>query len=80
MKKPILQKTLILSGLTVLLASPFLVYFGTKFYVYDLHGCGKDKAVWSFCGINEVQAGVTIGFALLLIASAFFVIATLKKK
>lgn len=80
MKKPILQKILILSGLIVLLVSPVLIYFGTKFYVYDLHSCGKDKTVWSFCGINEIQAGVIIAFALLLIASAFFVIATLRKK
>lgn len=78
MKKPILQKVLILSGLIVLLASPFLVYFGVKFYVYDIRNCSN--VGWSFCGLAEMQTGVIIALALLLVASIFFVIATLKKK
>lgn len=77
MKKSLLQKVLVLSGLIVLVASPFLVYFGTKFYVYDIRGCGR--TVWSLCSISEIQAGVVIALALLLVASIFFVIATLKK-
>jgi hypothetical protein len=78
MKKSSLQKVLVISGMIILASSPFLVYFGTRFYVYDIHNCGK--TAWSFCWINEIQAGVIIALALFLMASAFFVIAVLKKK
>lgn len=78
MKKPFLQKALVLSGFIVLALSPFVVYFGTRYYVYDVHGCGG--TVWSFCSMSEVQAGIVIGLALLFVAGVLFLVATLKKK
>ena len=78
MKKPFLQKALVLSGFIVLALSPFVVYFGTRYYVYDVHGCGG--TVWSFCSMSEVRAGIVIGLALLFVAGVLFLVATLKKK
>ena len=78
MKKPFLQKALVLSGFIVLALSPFVVYFGTRYYFYDVHGCGG--TVWSFCSMSEVRVGIVISLALLFVVSILFLVATLKKK
>jgi hypothetical protein len=78
MKKPLLQKVLVLSGLIVLAASPFLVYFGAKFYVHDIRSC--NRGVWSFCGLDEIYAGLVIAAGLIFVASLLFIVAVLKKK
>lgn len=71
------QRKLILSGVIVLIASLFLTYFGAKFYVADTRNCA---AAWSFCSLHEVSAALFIATGLLLVVSALFTIAVLKKK
>ena len=71
-----IQRKLILSGIIVLIVTPFVTYIGAKLYVADTRNCA---AAWSFCSLHEVSTALFIATGLVLIASALFTLAVLKR-
>lgn len=77
MTKQSAQKRLIQSGVAVLVATPFVAYFGSKAFIA---GTCDFNAPWSFCSVGEVPLGLLIGLTLCLIGVILLAAGVMKNK
>jgi hypothetical protein len=70
------QKSLIQSGVAVLVVTPFAAYFGSK---AAIAGTCDSEAVWSMCQLGEVPTALFIALGLCFVAAMLFTAAVLRK-